>query len=275
MIAAMACYALNDTLVKLTLQAFPAGQVLAVRGMAASALVLFVAHADGVRLDAGLREPSVLLRCALEISTAITSVLALARASLTTVSALMMLAPLLVAMASMLARWEPARPARLLAVLAGLGGAWLVMRPHAQASASGLALAGLCAMSLAARDLVTRRLPPSVSTATVAIAATAAVCGAGPLLGLALQETWQPLMRRETLLLLGAAACAAAGNYALIAACRRTDLALVAPFRYSILVWACLLAYAVWGDVPDPITLLGIAVIAAAGIASLRGARPP
>lgn len=269
----MACYVLNDTLVKLTLQAFPAGQVLAVRGVAASALVLIVARADGVQLKADLREPSVLLRCALEISTAVTSVLALARASLTTVSALMMVAPLLVAVASMLARWEPVRPARLLAVLTGLGGAWLVMRPHAQASGAGLALAGLCAVSLAARDLVTRRLPPSVSTTSVAIATTAAVCGAAPLLGLALDETWRPLIRRETLALLGAAACAAAGNYALIAACRRTDLSLAAPFRYSILVWACLLAYLVWGDVPDLITLLGLAVIAVAGIANLRGTR--
>lgn len=274
MMAAMACYVLNDTLVKLTLQAFPAGQVLAVRGVAASVLVLIVVRPDGTQLKADLREPSVLLRCALEVSTAVTSVLALARASLTTVSALMMVAPLLVAVASMLMRWEPLRPARLLAVLAGLFGALLVMRPQARSHGAGLTLAVLCAISLAARDVVTRRLPPSVSTATVAVATTAAVCAAAPLLGLALHETWHPLMRRETLALLGAAACAAAGNYALIAACRRTDLALVAPFRYSILVWASLLAYLVWGDVPDPVTLLGIAVIAVAGISNLRGARP-
>jgi drug/metabolite transporter (DMT)-like permease len=277
MTLAMACYVLNDTLVKLTLQAFPPGQVLAVRGAAASAVIVVAMwrRTDAAGLRRQMRQPIMVLRCALEISTAVMSVLALARASLGLVSALMMTAPLLIACASVALRWEPTQPRRLLAVLVGLGGAWLVVRPSMQASTAGILFSGLCAVSLAARDMVTRRLPPSMSSINVAFATTLAVCAAGPALGWALQESWSSLLRREALALVGAALCTALGNVALIAACRGADLSLVTPFRYTLLVWACLLGYLVWGDIPDIAAMVGLALIIVGGITNLRAARPP
>lgn len=275
MMAAMACYVLNDTLVKLTLQVFPPGQILTVRGLVASILVALAAGAgaSGIRQD--LRQPLLLLRCGLEISTALASVLALLHASLPVVSALMMTAPLLIAISSMALRWEPPNAQRLLAVAGGFGGTLLILQPDTQADADGLSWALLCALSLAARDMVTRQLPASISSTTVTLVATVAVCMAGPALGLAWHETWGTLARREALALVGAAACSAMGNYALVAACRGTDLSVVIPFRYSIIVWSCLLGYLVWGDIPDLSTLAGIAVIAVAGLANLRAMRAP
>jgi drug/metabolite transporter (DMT)-like permease len=40
----------------------------------------------------------------------------------------------------------------------------------------------------------------------------------------------------------------------------------LAPFNYIKLVWAVLIGYAVWGDVPDPRTWLGSAIIIASGL---------
>jgi drug/metabolite transporter (DMT)-like permease len=47
---------------------------------------------------------------------------------------------------------------------------------------------------------------------------------------------------------------------------RHGDVAVVAPFRYTVIVFAIIVGYLVWGDVPDLLTLLGTAIIIATGI---------
>jgi len=44
------------------------------------------------------------------------------------------------------------------------------------------------------------------------------------------------------------------------------DVAFVAPFRYTILLWAILLGYLVFDDVPDLATWIGSAIIVATGL---------
>jgi drug/metabolite transporter (DMT)-like permease len=52
----------------------------------------------------------------------------------------------------------------------------------------------------------------------------------------------------------------------LIEAYRRAPAALVAPFQYSQMVWAILIGFAIWGDIPAPAKLIGAAVVAASGL---------
>lgn len=274
MLAAMGCYVLNDVFVKLTTPNLPPGQILAVRGAFASLFVLAIAWRTRAGWRAALR-PLVGVRCGLEITTALASVVALSLAPLATVSALMMTAPLMIAIAAMALRWEPWRGHRLLATAAGFAGVLLVIRPSARldVSAAGHAFALLCAASLAARDLVTRHIPATIASATIAAATTLAVCLAGLLLGFV--ERWAPLTQRELAALAAAAGCAALGNYALIAACRGVDLSLVTPFRYSLIVWAMLLGYTVWGDTPQLHTALGVVLIVATGAFTVWTAHRP
>jgi drug/metabolite transporter (DMT)-like permease len=46
---------------------------------------------------------------------------------------------------------------------------------------------------------------------------------------------------------------------------RTAPAAYVAPFRYSALVWSLLLGFALWGQVPDVVVLIGALLIVAAG----------
>ena len=276
MVTAMACYALNDALVKLTLHAFPAGQVLVMRGLMASTLLMAISwrHAGGPSIagdTSALWHPLLALRCLLEVTTAITSVLALSQASLALVSAIMMTAPLLIAAASVTLGWERPHPRLLGGVALGLAGALLVLRPTPQSSSVGLTLACLCAVSLAARDMVTRRLPSSMPSSLVAALTTCSVCAVAPVFSWAMGESWVSPARPEAITV-AAAGCAAVGNYALVAACRDADLSVVTPFRYSLIVWASLVGFMVWGDVPDALNLAGIAIIATAGVVTLRAA---
>ncbi|KQX20644.1 hypothetical protein ASD05_19205 [Variovorax sp. Root434] len=275
MLVAMGCYVLNDVFVKLAAQSLPAGQILAVRGAFATLFILAIARGTRGSCWRMALRPLVGVRCGLEVTTALASVVALSLAPLATVSTLMMTAPLMIAATAMALRWEPWRGGRLLAAAAGFGGVLLVIQPAARPDvpAAGHACALLCAASLAARDLVTRRIPAAIPSSTIAVATTLAVCLAGLLLGLV--ERWTALTRYELGMLAAAAGCAALGNYALIVACRGVDLSVVTPFRYSLIVWALLLGYAIWGDMPRPQATVGVLLIVAAGVFTVWTARRP
>ncbi|NDB18606.1 MAG: hypothetical protein EB027_05000 [Actinobacteria bacterium] len=73
---------------------------------------------------------------------------------------------------------------------------------------------------------------------------------------------------------LGAAALfLAAAYFLLIQAMRAGDMSVVAPFRYSGLIFALLIGHVVWGEVPNLLTWLGIVLLVGAGLAILHSER--
>ena len=62
----------------------------------------------------------------------------------------------------------------------------------------------------------------------------------------------------------------------LIGGLRLGEISLLAPFRYSGLLFAVLLGYAVWGHLPDAWGALGLGLLLAAGLMAARSgsARP-
>jgi len=274
MLGAMACYVLNDACLKWTLAHHPHGQVLAVRGLFATAVVVVLSGQGGTlprwRM---LKHPMVGMRSILEAVTAMAAVAALSLAPLSIVTAIMMASPLLIALCAMALGWEALQARRVAAAAIGLAGVLLIARPFSQAVVSyrGIMFALACAAGLTARDLVTRAIPIGIPSVLVTLAATVAACAAGFALGL--RETWQPLQPMQTVGLAIAAFCAALGNYALVAACRGVDLSAVAPFRYSILLWALLLGYVGWNETPDVMSACGIVLICAGGLHALRTGR--
>jgi drug/metabolite transporter (DMT)-like permease len=47
---------------------------------------------------------------------------------------------------------------------------------------------------------------------------------------------------------------------------RLAPAAVVTPFEYSALLWATLLGFLLWGDLPDPVTVAGAAIVVACGL---------
>ena len=70
------------------------------------------------------------------------------------------------------------------------------------------------------------------------------------------------------------------GQFSLFESARNAPASLTAPLEYTALVWAFLLGFLVWGDIPRPGVFLGAALIVAAGLLLLlkerqaRAARP-
>jgi drug/metabolite transporter (DMT)-like permease len=56
------------------------------------------------------------------------------------------------------------------------------------------------------------------------------------------------------------------GQLFLTEAIRVAPVGVVAPFDYSQLIWATGLGFLIWGELPQPLTLVGAAVVAMSGL---------
>jgi drug/metabolite transporter (DMT)-like permease len=273
MVAAMGCWAGNDVFVKLCAERVAAGPILAVRGAFACAMMLAIVLVGRHWRDwRALLRPLVALRCALEFGAALTSVWALSLAALATVTAITMLAPLLATAGAIALRWEQRDPTRSSALTVGFAGALLVVAPWEiqQPSPAGIASAIVCALFLALRDLASRKLAQAVSAPLLTGVTTATACLAGLALWASGDPSSAPLEAASIGLLALAAIGACIGNLLLLHALRLSDVGLVMPFRFTLLLWAAVLGGLVWDERPAPSAWLGMALIALGGTLCLR-----
>jgi len=84
--------------------------------------------------------------------------------------------------------------------------------------------------------------------------------------GLIVPLTWQPLQMSHLPLFLAMAVFGALGMALISQAFRLGEAAVVAPFDYTALIWASLLGWLLWGEIPGLWTYAGAAVIIASGI---------
>jgi drug/metabolite transporter (DMT)-like permease len=79
-------------------------------------------------------------------------------------------------------------------------------------------------------------------------------------------ETWQWPSPGDVALLSLAGLFLIGGYVFIIIAMRTGSVGAVSPFRYTVILFALAAGYGIWGEVPDPISVAGIVVIAAAGL---------
>ena len=153
---------------------------------------------------------------------------------------------------------------RWLAAAVGLIGVLIIVRPGGTAFNPYAILALGTVLCSVARDLVTRGVAQHVPSLLIAGSSATMVTLAS--LGFTAIESWRWPSPGTTLMLAAAAIALLAGQYCLIAATRTGDIAVVAPFRYSLIVWAVASGYIVWGEVPDLMSWIGIAIVSLAGL---------
>ena len=91
--------------------------------------------------------------------------------------------------------------------------------------------------------------------------------------GAAMPFVWTALSLPDFLLMAATGALAGLAQYALFEGMRRTEVSVLAPFEYSSLVWAFLLGFMIWGDVPAGHVTVGAALIFAAGFIIIAAER--
>jgi drug/metabolite transporter (DMT)-like permease len=272
MLAAMMLFVANDALVKLASVHYPTGQLMAVRAVfaALTALVLVIALGHVSKLNMALR-PIVLMRAFLEGAVASLFITALAHLPLANITAILMAASLFVIVLAVIFGIEKVGWRRWAAVIVGFVGVLFVVQPSV-AGFNGYSLLALASAALVAvRELITRKLGEDIPSVVVALATTMATGVVGALLGLS--ETWASFVSPQLTHLICAAILVSLGNLSIIMAFRGTDMSVVSGYRYSIVIFALLVGYLVWGDVPDRWSILGTALIVGSGLYTLHRQR--
>lgn len=272
MLGAMGLFVINDALVKLARETYPLGQVLMLRGGFAIviALALVFILRDGPHLRRALR-PYVLLRGLVEAVIGLLFVWALGLMPIGNLTAIMQASPILIVVLAVLFRIETIGWRRMVAIGVGFLGVLLIVRPSADGFDHVSLVALAAAVLVAARDLLTRKIGSDAPPSVVSLTSTAAVAACAVML--MPFERWAPMGRIETVYLMGSALLVSLGSLLVIAAYRQGDVGVVSGYRYSIAVFAVLIGYLVWGDIPDLLTTLGIATIIGSGLYTMHRQR--
>ncbi len=210
------------------------------------------------------------LRGVMLLGSAVFFITGLSRLQIAEASAISFVSPAFITALSIPFLGEVVGIRRWAAVLAGLAGVLIVIRPGSGALQSAAIYPVLSAMCWAITIIVTRRMGTLDRTETTLF--WSALVGL-LLLTVLLPFDFMPLTLGQVGMgaLIGLAA--STGQYLLILAYRRTAASLLAPFSYAQLLSSTLLGYVVFGAVPDGMTFLGAGIIVASGLYTVHRER--
>ncbi|WP_095153937.1 DMT family transporter [Pseudomonas sp. Irchel 3E13] len=243
-------------------QDYPVGQILFVRNLFALIPILLLIHLLGEW--GALRTRNVgahLRRCTFGTASQVLCFAAVGLLPLATATALTYTAPLFIGLFAMLFLGESVSRGRWLSLLCGFLGVYLIVLPGAGSVEPGVLVALAGAVATAAALLSIRTMSGEEKGSAVAFYFTVfgAVAGALSLWFDSVVPSLEELPVLVAIGLLGGAA-----QILLTFAYQNAPATLIAPFEYSTLVFASLIGFLVWADVPAGNELLGIAVIVGA-----------
>ncbi len=266
MMASMGSFTVNDACMKAMSDELPLFQAIALRGVPTCILLFLLARAvGGMTWDLSRRDWGLIaLRTIAEVGAAYFFITALFNMPLANASAILQSLPLTVTLAGAIFMGEAVGWRRLTAILVGLCGVLLIVRPGAEGFTFYSIYALISVACVTVRDLAVRRLSREVSSFTVALTAALAVTLFGAIASLT--TDWAPVSQKATLQLAGASVMVIGGYMFSVMAMRTGEIAVIAPFRYTSLLWALVLGFFVFGDWPRTITLIGAAIVVATGV---------
>jgi drug/metabolite transporter (DMT)-like permease len=266
MMASMAGFVLNDTMIKLVSADLELFQAVFLRGIIATILLGVLAWYKKVIFHTP--EPGelkiIVWRTFAEISATFCYLTALFNMPLANATAILQSLPLSVTLAASIFLGYRVGWRRYLAILLGFAGVIIIVRPGTEGFNiySLWALAAVASVTL--RDLLSHKLnslTPSIYVALFTSVSIMIIAG----LASTTQE-WRDVSPHTGLLLATAAGFILVGYIAAITAMRNGEISFVSPFRYTIMIWALLLGFFVFGDVPDVITITGSLMVVGTGI---------
>ena len=267
MCLSMAGFVLNDAVIKYASADIGMYQSIFVRGCFAVIIIGIACIYNGTfkiipnRLDHKL----IIWRTLAEIFATITFLTALFYLPIANITALLQALPLTVTLAASWFLGEKIGWKRGVAILIGFIGVLLIIQPGTNEFNVYSILGIFCVIFVTIRDLVVRKFSAKISTLYVAFITAAAIALVGGFLTFA-YEGWIPMKQNEVILLFIASTLIFVGYFFAISAMRSGQVGFVSPFRYTIMIWAIILGYLIWGDIPNNLTLLGISIVIGMGI---------
>ena len=283
-VGAVTIFSLQDLTFKWMSDRYPLHQIVFIRGVVAIAVVLglLVPLEGGFRSLLSDRIPLHLLRGLALVVGNMTFFAGLASLQLAEGVAIFFTAPLLITLLSIPLLGERVGAQRLIAVLCGLLGAVIVMRPGGDAFQEAAVLPLIAAFAYASMTIMTRKLGTQDSASVMAfylqvmfIASSLmiyAVAGDGKFSGndnkslefLLRAWVWPETYDFGLMLVIGV--LNAFGGYLISQGYRMSEASVVAPFEYVAIPLAVVWGFLMWSDLPDAASWIGIGMILSAGV---------
>jgi drug/metabolite transporter (DMT)-like permease len=266
MAVAMAGFTMNDSITKLMSSEMNFGQVMLVRGLFAIVLIGSLAiHQRAIRPLRTLFVGPVALRIVGEVGGTVAFLAAITHLPLANTSAIMQSLPLAITLGAAVALREPVGWRRWSAIVAGFIGVLVIVRPGVAGFNQFTLLALVSVVFCSLRDLATKRIPSHIPSLFITLLTTITVTTAGAVILVPLGGWTLPSTHAVGMLALSAV-LVLIGYQCVIMALRSGDISAIAPFRYTALLWALLLGYLVFGDVPDTMMVTGASIIVLSGL---------
>jgi len=154
-------------------------------------------------------------------------------------------------------------PHRWAAVVVGLVGVVIASDPSGDFWQGGAVLALAASVAYSLSMLITRWMGPGEGAFKQVLYFHAWI---GTVSSVYVLANFQPMTLTEVLLIGVVTGLAVAGQLCLTRAFSIAPVGLVAPFEYSAMVWATLIGFFVWGDVPGSLTIIGAGIIVTSGL---------
>jgi len=265
MLVAVAAFSFMDALLKLLAARYPPMQVAALRGATSLPFTLLPVLLAGRLGDLRPRRwPMHLLRGLLAVVTLGGFIYAVRVLSLANAYAVFLSAPLLVAALSVPVLKERVNWRNWLAILVGLGGVLVMLRP----SASGLNTLGALAALLGATAYAFSALAVRVLTRTdTTVSVVFWTIGLMTLFtGAIAAPGWVAIEPAHWKWLLALGLLAAIGQYLITEAFRAAPPSIVTPFEYTALLWGIAIDRVVWHVSPSARICCGGGLVIASGL---------
>ena len=273
MMMSMACFAVEDTFIKLLSARLPATQILFSIGFGGALITLVLAIVLNVNLaDKILLNKHVISRTIADLFGALSFTSAMVLIPMSLLASILQATPLFVTLGAAILLGEKVGWRRWSAIFIGFLGVIIILQPG-YGSFQLASLLGLAAvLCLALRDVVTRDMATEIPTLTVTFYACLAMGSAGfiayPFFGPPIMPT-----AYEAIILICAAIIGLTGYFLLVLATRKGDVSVIAPFRYSRLLFSLGLASLILGEKLTLPILLGGLLVVSSGIYTFRRER--
>ncbi len=283
LMGALVFLTISDSIIKWLSPYYALHEIMLFRAGFAMFVVLFFVYLEGGFRTLKTRRPMLhLLRGTLLVIANMFFFLGLATMPMAETVALFFTAPLFICIMAQPILGEKVGAPRWFAIIVGLIGVMIMVRPGAELFRISSLLPIAAALMYAIMQMITRKLGMQDKAGTLTFYIQIAFIMIGSIMGLVFgngsfnsndSQTFNFLLRAWTwpnlndLFLLGLCGfIVACGGYLMSQAYRLGQASVVAPFEYTSLPFALIMGYFLWGDWPDWVSFAGSSLIIVSGL---------
>ena len=262
----MSAFVLNDAFVRLAGDSLPLAQILFIRGLITTAVLLYFAIYGGVfSLTISKKDKwRIFFRSIAEGFTAYFFLTAVMNMPFANVTAILQILPMTVTLAAAFVFKEKVGIFRSLLIIFGFLGVILIINPSADGFNLYAIYALIAVFLITTRDLITRKLSSEVPAILPTVSASIGVLLFSVIL--LINTPLQPLNTQNSLFISLAAFFIIFGYYTAVLVMRIGEISFISPFRYTAILFALILGLVFFDEKPDIIAFVGIVIVMLAGI---------